>query len=437
MSRAPVDRKGGDGAGEPVTGGALAPGSQPATKVGAKQEVAPGVVRLMLAAIGMESEFELVVDGRSAKPEHVFGDPRAFLRGDRMHRVGTSYHLGNGGAVYFDTGVIEVATPVIEIERGCAARAGRSLWEGVIEVRDALDAWERRTGRDARLVGFSSHYNISFELPRHAQGTSRTVGKLALLLAYILPVPVMLLAANRRSTGIGVRPRGERIEITADFTPSPSLMIATGTLITGVVREVMTWPSFELEMLDREGIPVIRGYRPIPHTSRKGWLAHATSYPRNPFDADVNASAWETTAGERLSLRDLAGRVVKHFWQPIRRISDPFTFQLIGSVIRGRAPSLLDLDDRPPEYGDVGRLCTWDSLFPERALSRSLYERVLIRAISGQRLRMHGRYYTPVRMRGWAEVVFRREGAGTLHAFPIDYLIRHLTDWEHGDGVGR
>ena len=388
--------------------------------------------RLLLAAVGMESEFSLTVDGEAVKPEQIFGDPRAFMGGDRMHRVGTSYHLANGGAVYFDTGVIEVATPVIEIEKGCAARAGRSLWEGILEVREALDHWERRTGHDARLVGFSTHYNISFELPRQAQGRTRTVGKLALLLSYILPVPVMLLAANRRSTGIGVRPRGERIEITADFTPSPSLMIATATLVTGIAREVMTWPSFDLEMLERKGLPVISGYRPIPHTSRKGWLAHHTTYPENPFAANPNQAVWETRSGELLSMRDIAGRIVKHFWRPIRRISDPFTFRLIGSVIRGRAPSLLDLDARPEEYEDVGRLCTWDNLFTDRQLSRSRYERVLIRAISGQRLRMHGRHYTPIRMRGWAEVVFRRDDTGTLHTFPIDYLIQHLRDWERG-----
>ena len=131
-----------------------------------------GTARLLLAAIGMESEFGLVVDGKTVKPEQVFGDPRAFLGGNLMHRIGTSYHLPTGGAVYFETGVIEVATPVIEIRKGCAARAGRSLWEGILEVREALDEWELRTGHDARLVGFSSHYNISFELPRHEQGSS-------------------------------------------------------------------------------------------------------------------------------------------------------------------------------------------------------------------------------------------------------------------------
>ena len=408
--------------------GAIDPGpAGPKKGSRGKYESPPG--RLQLAAIGMEAEFTLVVNGRDRKPERVFGSPRAFLGGGRMHRVGTSYHLETGGAVYFDTGVIEVATPVIEIERGCAARAGRSLWEGILEVREALDAWERRTGNDARLVGFSTHYNISFELPRQAQGTTRTVDKLALLLSYILPAPVMLLAANRRSTGIGVRPRGERIEVTADFTPSASLMIATATLITGIAREVMRWPSFDLGALEENGIPVIAGFEPMPHTSRKGWLARYDCFPRNPFECDIDADPWETVAHGEMSLRTLAGRIVQRFWRPVRRISDPFTFRLIGSVIRGRAPALLDLDDRPEEYEDVGRLCTWDELFPEHALSRSLYERVLIRAIRGQKLRMFGNLYTPVRMRGWSQVVFRGEHDGRLHVFSIDYLIRHLNDW--------
>ncbi|HEX6749264.1 MAG TPA: hypothetical protein VF092_18345 [Longimicrobium sp.] len=391
---------------------------------------------LKLAAIGLEAEFQVAVDGELVRPEDVFGDPRAFVRGPLMHRKGTSYHLPTGGAVYFDTGVIEVATPVIEIAPGCAARAGRSLWESILYVRGELDEWERRTGREVRLIGFSTHYNVSFELPRHRRGRSRTVQKLALLLSYILPVPVMLLAANRRSTGIGVRPRGDRIEITADFTPSASLMIATATLITGVVREVMSWPSFELDALETTDIPVIRGYAPIPHTSRKGWLAKLTCFDCNPFEADVDRPMWETTDGRTLSLRAIAGLTVRHFWHPIRRISDPFTFRLIGSVMRGRAPSLLDLDDRPPEYEDVGRLCTWDNLFPERELTRSRYEQVLIRAISGQMLSMHGMRYVPTGMQGWSQVVFRREDDSTMHVFGIDYLIDHLRDWEQPAGRG-
>jgi hypothetical protein len=89
--------------------------------------------------------------------------------------------------------------------------------------------------------GFSAHYNVSFDLDAAQQANGRSVERVAELLTHILPAPIMLLAANRRSTGIGVRPRADRIEVTADFTPSPALMIATGTLIVGIVREVMKW----------------------------------------------------------------------------------------------------------------------------------------------------------------------------------------------------
>jgi hypothetical protein len=237
-----------------------------------------------------------------------------------------------------------------------------------------------------------------------------------------------MLAANRRSSGVGVRPRGDRIEITVDFTPSASLMIATGTLIVGIVREVMRWPSYELEMLDRAGIPVMDGFRPVPHTSRKGWLAGKDSFPVDPFTGDPDAPVHPVRDGRVRSLRDVAGQIVHHFWHPVRRVSDPFTFRLIGSVMRGRAPSLLDLDDRPPEYDDVGRLCTWENLFPEAELERSRYEQVLIRAIRGDRLRMEGRWWVPVRMRGWAAVVLRAED-GSRRVVGIDELIPRLRNW--------
>jgi hypothetical protein len=407
----------------------------PGSDKGAAEEVT--TEGLELAAIGMEAEFELVINGQRVRPEDAFGSPRAFVRGTLMHRHGTSFHLPTGSAIYFDTGVIEVATPVIEIERGCAARAGRSLWEAILFVRGELDQWERRTRNDARLVGFSTHYNTSFDLPDRDRGVSRTIEKLSLLLAYILPAPVMMLATNRRSTGVGVRPRSDRIEVTADFTPSSSLMIATASLITGIVRDVMTWHSFELDALDDLGVPVIEGFRPMPHTSRKGWLARADCYPRNPFAANVDEAVWEARAGwnsgrksRRLSLREIAKSIFHRFWRPIARLSDPFTFRLINSVMEGRAPALLDLDDRPAEYEDVGRLCAWDNLFPAHVIARSRYERVLMRAISGKKLVINGSRYRPTGMRGWSQVVFRRDSDGTRHVFSIDLLLNHLDSWE-------
>ena len=391
---------------------------------------AGGADRIALAAIGLEAEFAVVMNGEQVRPEDVFESPRAFIRQPMMHRTGKSYHLPTGGAIYFDTGVIEVATPVIEIEKGCAARAGRSLWEGILFVREELDAWERSTGKDVHLAGFSTHYNISFDVLPELQGNGRTVEKLALLLSYVLPIPVMMLAANKRSTGIGVRPRGDRIEITADFTPDAPLMIATATQIVGIVREIMQWPSYELSALDDHDIPMLRDFRPMPHTSRKGWLARYSCFSENPFESNPDEAKWETRDGRTMSLRDIAGETTRYFWSSIRKLSDPFTLRLIGSIMRGRAPALLELEDRPPSYDDVGRACTWDNLFPERILPRSRYERILIRAISGQKLHLGGQWYTPVGMKGWSKVVFRRLGDKTRHVFTLDFLLGHLREWE-------
>src|SRR5215213_9585408 len=161
-----------------------------------RRRIATATPERSLAAIGLEAEFAIVMDGAQVRPEDVFGSPRRIVRGPMMHRTGRSYHLPTGSAVYFDTGVVEIATPMIEIEPGCAARGGRSLWESILFLRRELDAWEAQHNHDVHLVGFSTHYNVSFDLPPSARADGRTVEALAVLLTYILPAPMMLLAAN-------------------------------------------------------------------------------------------------------------------------------------------------------------------------------------------------------------------------------------------------
>lgn len=385
--------------------------------------------RLLLPAMGLEAEFGLVLDGEPTRPEDLFGSPRDFIRGPLMHRQGRSYHLPTGGAVYFDTGVIEVATPVVEIERGCGARAGRSLWEAIQFIRGELDAWDAHHGRTTRLAGFSAHYNVSFALPEGQPANGRTIGKLARLLTYILPAPVMLLAANRQSTGVGVRPRTDRIEITCDFTPDPSMTIAAATLIVAIVRAVMAWPTYEMAELARRGLPVIRGFRPMPHTSRKGWLARFDCYPDNPFVCDIDTTPWATEQHGARSLRAIAGQTLRHFWRAIARVADSATLRLIGAVARGRSPSLLDREDRPPAYEDVGWLCAWDGRSPAAQLGRSRYERVVLLAVSGTPLRLHGHALRPVGMRGWSAVAFDG-GRQRREVIALDDLLPYLDAWE-------
>jgi hypothetical protein len=321
--------------------------------------------QLDMPVIGMESEFNVWLDEVEINPEPYWKHPSAFIDQPLLKREKTSLQLPTGGAVYFDRGVIEVVTPVIELAPSCTARMVRNLWEQIGFVRDELTNWGRKNGHTVRLKAYSSHYNISYEIPKSEQNRHRNEKALALLLAYILPVPVMLIASNRRSTGVGVRPRGARIEVTVDFTPDPGLMIATAALVVGIVREVMTWPSYDLSLLEKLPIPVVAGVVPGKHTTRKGWLTKDFHYQQSPYTSDVNAPIWQTQFGDKRSLRQMAKETAWFFRRAIRRYSDPFSFRLLFAVLDGRAPSLLELVDRPTAYEDVGRLCRWGSVIHE------------------------------------------------------------------------
>lgn len=486
-----------------------------------------------MPAIGMESEFNVWLDEVEINPEPYFGHPSTFIEGPLLKREKSSVQLPTGGAVYFDRGVIEVVTPVIELAPHCTARMVRNLWEQIGFVRDELTNWGNKTGHTVRLKAYSSHYNISHERMKNEK-------QLALLLSYILPVPVMVAGGNRRSTGVGVRPRGGRIEVTVDFTPDPGLMVATATLIVGIVRAVMEWPSYDLSMLQTMQIPVIAGVIPGKHTTRKGWLTKDFHYPRSPYTCDIDAPAWTDQFGRTLALRQMAREVAWHFRKSIREYSDPFSFRLLFAVLEGRAPSLLDLIDRPKAYEDVGNLARWgmviDELrdydagrpmpqperltideyvverahareeheleaakhprpkggngklphpaevplvapsppppapvrvtrrlvtryldrraislledrkrdrrraadrrrrqyaipFPDRRLTRSAYEQVFLKLVSGGKLRVGQELYTPVGMKGWYHAVFRRESDGSETLLTIDELLRRMGDW--------
>lgn len=517
---------------------------------------------LDMPVIGMEAEFNVWLDGVEIIPEDYWKHPSAFIDANLLARTKKSSQLPTGGAVYFDRGVIEVVTPVIEIAPGCSARVVRNLWEQIGFVRDQLTRWERETGHHVRLKAYSSHYNISFELRKHEQHRYRNIKRLALLLAHILPVPVMVLGCNRRSTGVGVRPRGNRIEVTVDFTPDPGLMIATSTMIVGIVREVLSWNHYSLSLLKKLDIPTIAGVIPGKHTTRKGWLTKDFHYKQSPYTSDIDARIWKTRRGETLSLREMAAKTCWFFRKSIRRWADPFSYRLMFAILDGKAPSMLDLKDRPAAYEDVGRLCRWgmvihelrsweaeesliparDALwdggtieefvdvrdrernrfesklasidaqyvraarakeasgkkenfdatlqlspeppatkvkakrqtaasnrkslipqrnsdyvdrrraagkaakaaerrrterrkktyaipFPDRRLTRSAYESVFLKLVSGARLRIGNETYTPIGMKGWYHAIFRRDADGREKLLTIDQLLQKMDDW--------
>lgn len=427
-----------------------------------------------MPVIGLEAEFKVVVDGKEVAPETLWRTPAGFIDQPMLRRGTKASQLPTGGAVYFDGGVIEVVTPVIEIAPQCTARAVRSLWEQIGFVREQLDRWETRTGRRVRLEAFSCHFNVSYELSSEERGRNRTVQKLAMLLAYLLPIPVIVIGANRRSTGLGVRPRRERIEITLDFTPDPGLLAATTALIVGIVREVIGWPSYLVTELATRALPAV-DFTPGKHATRNGWVARDFHFPQNPFATPLDAKVWPMTDGRVLSMREISLEIATFFRDSIRRHADPFSYRLLFSVLRGETPSLLDLERRPAAYDDIGHAARWGAAIPElgnyaslmqdepgplrrRAdlderlappwrgessdrrtkvrlrdrretvaaqsprLTRSQYERVFLSLAHGKQLRVGGQLLTPIGVRGWYHAVFRTQ-RGEEHLVSIDQLL--------------
>ena len=442
---------------------------------------------LEMPVIGLESEFQVFIDDQEVTPEAVWRTPSGFIDRPLLRRTSKSSQLPTGGAVYFDGGVIEVVTPVIEIAPQCTARVVRSLWEQIAFVREHLDRWEEANGKRVRLQAFSCHFNISFELGRSERNRNRTIQKLALLLAHLLPVPAMVAGANRKSTGIGVRPRRDRIEMTFDFTPDPGLMSATAAIIIGIVRDVIAWPSYRLSELPLRGIPVILGVKPAKHPSRNGWVVRDYHYPQSPYLADLDEPIWDTTDGMH-SLRDIALATALSFRDSIRRYSDPFSFRLLFSILRGETLALLDLEDRPPAYDDVGREIRWGAVLPElenfaslmsedaeenavlkrrrksdleehlappwrgestgrrsvtrggpdrrhdsfapssMRLTRSAYEKVFVQLGSGKRLKIGNEILTPVAVKGWYHSIFVNP-KGEERMLSIDDILNAGAQW--------
>jgi hypothetical protein len=449
---------------------------------------------LRMPVIGLEAEFKVFVDDEEIVPEEYWRTPQAFVERSLLRRSTKSSQLPTGGAVYFDGGVLEVVTPVIEIAPQCTARAVRSLWEQIAFIRDQLDRWERRSGHRARLQAFSCHVNVSYEVPREHRNRDRTIQKLALLLVHLLPVPVIFTGANRESTGVGVRPRRDRIEITLDFTPDPGLMAATAAVIVGIVRDVIAWPSYRLDELEARGIPTIEGLEPGRHATRNGWIARANHFPRDPFRERADAQVWVTRDGRTISLRLLALEIATHFGASIRSVSDAFSYRVLFALLRGEIPLLLDLDERPREYDDVGHAIRWGDVLaalhnyedamhdeanhvtrrrrsdleeklappwrgegtdrrahvtlPPRAqrrgakdrraspaplsprLARSRYERVFLLLGSGKPLRIGREVLIPVGVRGWYHAVFR-DRRGEERVLSIDQVLDALASASH------
>jgi hypothetical protein len=319
------------------------------------------------------------------------------------------------------------------------------------------------------------------------------------------------------------------------------------------VREVLSWESYRLGLLDELPIPTVKDVVPGKHTTRKGWLTKDFHFPQSPFTSDLDRRGWPLRRGGMSSLRQIARGVAWYFRRSIRRYCDPFSFRMLFAVLEGRAPSMLELDDRPRAYEDVGRLCRWGMVlhelkearrrllpsysvspalqqyilerqqpptvaaapppspkpepvpekgvaagvastadtrrsapppvrvtvrapratvvarartraadapidrrrsgtrppepaperrkarrrytdrgvpFPDARLTRSTYEQVFLKLVSGERLKIGSETYKPVGMRGWYHAIFRRDSDGRERLMSIDQLVKKMRDWQ-------
>ena len=67
--------------------------------------------------------------------------------------------------------------------------------------------------------------------------------------------------------------------------------------------------------------------------------------------------------------------------------------------------------------------------FPDRRLTRSAYEQVFLKLVSGGRLRVGNEVYRPVGMKGWYHAIFRRDSDGQERQLTIDQLLQKMNDW--------
>ena len=67
--------------------------------------------------------------------------------------------------------------------------------------------------------------------------------------------------------------------------------------------------------------------------------------------------------------------------------------------------------------------------FPDRRLTRSAYEQVFLKLVSGGRLRVGDEIYRPIGMKGWYHAIFRRDSDGAERLLSIDQLLERMNDW--------
>ncbi|MFA5084003.1 MAG: hypothetical protein WC475_01280 [Candidatus Paceibacterota bacterium] len=157
--------------------------------------------------IGIENEFQLMKGNRYMNFGNYFRDFKKAYSKKYFGKSGTAMRTVSGTSIYNDIQEPEVCIPPVKIEKGAATNASDLLYLARKELIDFMKPLKKEKNLD--LIGYTSHFSITNSIGIIYGGNTMEH----------MTVPYSLLCLNPTSTGIGLRPKDERLELVGDFIP--------------------------------------------------------------------------------------------------------------------------------------------------------------------------------------------------------------------------
>jgi hypothetical protein len=243
------------------------------------------------------------------------------------------YFTNRGVAIIADGVVAEIATPPVELARGCGTSVASWAEAARIELMALV-------GDSTRLLGGSTHISITTD-PAHND-------RIAALYARTFAAGLMLLMDQPHSPGLLVRPRPGRLELCGEFVVGASLTDAAVFALGSVAC------LEDYAVTGRASIPAFLDVVLQNGRRRYGWYVD-----RNAFGTDLYSGV------RRARLHRADGRVVAAqdylavAWRLARPYAEEYatTAELasVDRVVSGADPLPMEAGS----YGEVPQSTTW------------------------------------------------------------------------------
>ncbi|MFA5084007.1 MAG: hypothetical protein WC475_01300 [Candidatus Paceibacterota bacterium] len=166
--------------------------------------------------IGIENEFQLMRGNRYLDFENYFKRLEKKYGKKHFNIYETAIRTVSGTSIYNDGNEPELCIPPVKIEKGAATNASDLLYLARKELVDFVNP--SKDGNGLSLIGFTSHFSITNPLKLDESKADHQCDDCARIMDYAA-VPYSLFCLNPTSTGIGLRPKFNRLELLGDFVP--------------------------------------------------------------------------------------------------------------------------------------------------------------------------------------------------------------------------